>query len=135
MSEGLKVTSTVLYSCTKVDISSRWQSDFRGMIDPSSIHADCFQTRSPFSGAQKCQSNLVHPGVPWGDFLSSFSNRRYIALSSLTTAFYQCQEVLKAIFQRNVDLPPITSSPLFCLLNGIWNIYKFSYIFTCPDYF
>jgi len=74
------------------------------MIDPSSIHADCFRTHSSFLGAQKCQSDLVQPGVPWVDFLSSFNNRRNIALSSLTTALDQRQDALKGIFQRNVDL-------------------------------
>jgi len=74
------------------------------MNDPSSIRADCFQTRSCFLGAQKCQSDLVQPGVPWVDFLSSFNNRRNITLYSLTRALDQCQEALKGIFQRNVDL-------------------------------
>ena len=83
---------------------NRWQSGFRGVIDPSSILADSFQTCSSFLGAQKCQSDLVQPGVPWGDFLNSFNNRRNIALSPLTRALDQCQEVLKGIFQRNVDL-------------------------------
>jgi len=75
------------------------------MVDPSSIHTDCFRTLSSLLGAQKCQSDLVEPGVPWVDFLTSFNNRHDIGLSSLTRALYQCQEALKGIFQRNVDLP------------------------------
>jgi len=83
---------------------NRQQSVFRGMTDPSSIHADCFWTCSSFLGAQKCQSDLVQPRVPWVDFLTSFNIRRNIALSSFTRALDQCQEVWKGIFQRNVDL-------------------------------
>jgi len=64
MSEGSKMTSTVLYSCTNADTSSCWQSGFRDMMTHHQSMLTAFGHILLFSVHRNAKVTLYSLGFP-----------------------------------------------------------------------